>query len=188
VRTDWPFSRPVGLVVLFVLTAFAAPGHALANEPPKPPPDTSSIDQYIEVVPTGGGGVAAGIGAAQSKAVSKRIGTLLSTQGGKDAPTLRAVVSSSVYGAPQQRLHETSAPKKQSPAKTKATKTGKKTTKAKPESHPAAATSASPNVLSAAVSASGGSGSHAFWLLGILVVTTLVALVTAGLRQRARRY
>jgi hypothetical protein len=181
VRTDWPFSRAVALAALFVLTAFAAPGQALAKSPPKPPPDTSAIDQYIEVIPTGGGGVALGVGDAQSTAVSKRIGKLLSTQGGKDAAALRAVVSSSVYGAPQHRLHQTSKSKKQQSTKTKATK-------ATSESHPAAATPASPNVLSAAVSASGGSGSHAFWLLGILVVTTVAALVTAALRQRARRF
>jgi hypothetical protein len=175
VRTDWPLSRAVGLAVLLVLTAFAAPGQALAKTPPKPPPDTSAIDQYIEVVPTGGGGVGLGVGAAQSTAVSKRIGKLLSAKGGKDAATLGAVVSSSVYGAPQQRLHQTSAPKKQATAKTKN------------EPAPKSATPASPSALSAVVSASGGSGSHAFWLLGILVVTTLAALVTAALRQRARR-
>ena len=183
-RTDWPFSRAVGLAVLLVLTAFAAPGQALAKTPPKPPPDTSAIDQYIEVVPTGGGGVGLGVGAAQSTAVSKRIGKLISAQGGKDAATLGAVVSSSVYGAPQQRLHQTSAPKKQPPVKSK-TKTK---AKAKNEPAPKSAAPASPSALSAVVSASGGGGSHAFWLLGILVVTTVAALVTAALRQRARRF
>lgn len=177
-RTDWPLSRAVGLAVLLVLAVFAAPGQALAKTPPKPPPDTSAIDQYVEVVPTGGGGVVLGVGARQSTAVSKRIGKLLSTQGGKDAATLGAMVSSSVYGAPQQRLHQTSAPKKQAPAKTK--------TKAAPTPKPATPTAPSP--LAAVVSASGGSGSHAFWLLAVLVVTTLAALVTAALRQRARRY
>ncbi len=168
----------MGLAVLLVLTAFAAPGQALAKTPPKPPPDTSAIDQYIEVVPTGGGGVGLGVGAAQSTAVSKRIGKLLSAKGGKDAATLGAVVSSSAYGAPQQRLHQTSAPKKQAPAKTKS----------KNEPAPKSAPPAPPRALSAVVSASGGSGSHAFWLLGILVVTTLAALATAALRQRARRF
>jgi hypothetical protein len=182
VRTDWPLSRAVGLAVLLVVTAVAAPGHALAKAPPKPPPDTSAIDQYIEVVPTGGGGVGLGVGAAHSTRVSKRIGKLLSTRGGKDAATLGAVVSSSVYGAPQQRLHETSAPEQQTSAP-------KKHTSGKTQNEPAPkqAAPASPSALSAVVSASGGGGSHAFWLLGILVVTTLAALVTAALRQRARR-
>jgi hypothetical protein len=195
VRTDWPLSRLAGLAVLVLVTAFAAPGQALAAGAPKPPPDTSAIDQYIEVVPTGGGGAAGGVGAPKSKAVSKRIGTLLSTNGGKDAATLRAVVSSSAYGAPQQQLQETSDPEQQAPAKTKPPAKSKPGSKAKHGSKPKAkpvttvrATPGTPSALSAAFSASAGGGSHAFWLLAILLVTTLVALVTAGLRQRARRY
>jgi len=193
VRTDWPLSRLAGLAVLLLVTAFAAPGQSLAAGPPKPPPDTSAIDQYIEVVPTGGGGAAGGIGAPKSKAVSKRIGTLLSTNGGKDAATLRAVVSSSAYGAPQQQLQQTSDPEQQAPAKTKPAAKPKPGSKANHGSKPkpvttAQATPATPSPLSAAFSASGGGGSHAFWLLAIVLVTTLAALVTAGLRQRARRY
>jgi hypothetical protein len=197
VRTDWPLSRLAGLAVLLLVTAFAAPGEALGAGPPKPPPDTSAIDQYIEVVPTGGGGSAGGVGAPKSKSVSKRIGTLLSTNGGKDAATLRAVVSSSAYGAPQQQLQQTSEPEQQAPAKTKPAAKPKPGSKAKHASKPkpkpkpvttVRATPGTPSALSAAFSASAGGGSHAFWLLAIILVTTLGALVTAGLRQRARRY
>jgi len=139
--------------------AFAAPGPALAKHKPGPPPNDSAVSQYIEVVPTADGGVASAVGEPQSKAVASRIRTLLTRKGGADAAKLREIVSSSAYGAPQKRFVQ-----------------------------PHRAVPRSENVLSAAISASGsGASSRALWLFGILVMTTLAALVMAALRQRARR-
>jgi len=163
VRADWSLHRVGGVAILFAAAFLAASGQALAEDPPSPLPPTSAIDQYVESVPTAGGGVANGFGKTRSKALPRRVGALIARDGGADAETLGEIASSSTYGAPQKRL----APKRvvQPPRQA-------------PDSSGA---------LSAAATATGSSGSYALWLVAILVLTTVAALVTAGLRQRATR-
>jgi hypothetical protein len=164
VRAEGSLNRAGGLAILLAVAFLAASAQALAaGRPPAPPPPTSAIDQYIESVPTAGGGVVNGVGKTRSKALPKRVGAAIERQGGADAATLRAIASTSTYGAPQKRI----APKQ--------------------VAHPRREPPESSGALSAAAIATGSSGSHALWLLGILVVTTVAAFVAAGLRQRAQR-
>ena len=156
-RADWSLHRAGGVAIVFAAAFLAASGQALAGDPPSPLPPTSAIDQYIESVPTAGGGVTNGVGKKRAKALPRRVGALIARDGGADAETLGEIASSSTYGAPQKPL----APKRVAPS--------------------------SPSALSAAATATGSSGSYALWLLGILALTTVGAFVAAGLRQRARR-
>ena len=163
-RAEGPLHRAAGVALVLAATVLALPAQAFAKGPPKPPPPpTSAIDQYVESVPTASGGVANGVGKARSKALPRSVGALIERRGGTDAAALRAIATSSAYGAPQKRI----APKRIVQPRREA-----------PDSSGA---------LSAAAIASGSSGSHALWLLGILALTTVSAFVAAGLRQRARR-
>lgn len=149
----------VALVVAFLIAAGTALGAG------SPPPDVSAVSQYVEVVPTGGGGSVSGTDKSRPNSIPARVGTLIVRQGGGEAANLREVVSSSAYGA-QKRFVQTPA----------ASAGGRS---ARPRSS---------DTLAAVISASGsGTDSRAFWLAAILVVSTLTALVTAGLRQRRRR-
>jgi hypothetical protein len=154
-------SRVRGVAAAIVVVLFVAPGAALAKD--SPPSGASAVNQYVEVIPTGGGGVAAGAAGARSNPIPKRVGALIARQGGHDRVKLREVDSSPAYGAPQKR--HTQRPVR-----------------------PRGAAPHSPSALSAAISASGsGTGSHALWLGAILVLSTLGALVAAGMRQRRLR-
>jgi hypothetical protein len=157
VRAEGSLHRAAGIAFIVAATVLALSAQALAADPPKPPPPTSAIDQYIESVPTAGGGVANGVGEQRSKRLSRRVATAIKRDGGADAATLKAITRSSTYGAPQQRL----VPRRDEPG--------------------------SSNALSAAAVATGSSGSHALWLLGIVLLTTVAAVTAAGLRQRAQR-
>ena len=128
----------MGLAIVFAWRFFlAAPGQALAETRRQPPPDTSAIDQYVEGVPTAGGGVANGVGKNRAKALPRRVSALIARDGGSDAETLGEIASSSTYGAPQKPL----APKRVAPN--------------------------SPSALSAAATATGSSGNYALWLVAI---------------------
>ena len=149
-----PRHRVAALAVAVFGALLVAPGLALAGKGQTPPPDVSAVSQYVEVIPTGGGGTASGIEKPHSKVVSKRIRAPLARQGGRDAAKLREVVSSSAFGAPEQRIVQTPRP----------------------------GTANSRDALSAAISAS-GTGSHALWLLAILAATTVAALIITRLSR-----
>jgi hypothetical protein len=135
---------------------------ALAADPPPPvPPGTPSISQYIETVPTSHGGTSPGGGAANPGSLSPVVVAKLSSRPDGVAKRLKALATSSKYGAPQRDLS--------TPARV-----------GSPDPNPA-------NPLSAAVSAvSDGGDGHIFWLLAaLIVVTTTMVWATA---RRLRRY
>lgn len=100
------FWRPRGgfAVAVFVATlGFAASsGAAAAQTAPPPPDDDSSIDQYVEEIPTGSGGVAPGTGAKETQPLAPSVSAQLDQAGGDAA--LQELATSSEAGAPQDDL------------------------------------------------------------------------------------
>ena len=92
-------TRLFGTFLAAVCVALAVPLAAAAQE--KPPP-ISSIQQYIETVPTGGGGAAVGHTQPDkpgSSPAKQRIQELLKAAG-DDASILESIATSRAYGAP----------------------------------------------------------------------------------------
>jgi hypothetical protein len=145
--------------------AFPTPA-ALGDGNPPPPPDTPSIGQYVETVPTAGGGSATGVGIRPRrnlKLLPHRVAQQLAAQPASVAKRLITVATSPVYGAPQKALK---------------TPPGVELRGAAPED-----SNALKGALSAAVNAAGDSGDdHIFWLLAVLIVTTSAMVWTV--RQR----
>jgi hypothetical protein len=139
--------------------ALALPNAALAAEPPAPPPDTPSINQYVEQVPTSRGGSSPAVGKAKVRTLPTQVAANLRAHPDHVTKQLKKVATSSTYGAPQ---HVLSKPAKGG---------------TEPESS---------NALSAAVSAVNDSGdSHLIWLL-LAVVLVTIAMVWAAARPRPR--
>jgi hypothetical protein len=89
------------LTAAALLLAFAGPATAA---PPTPQPAESGVAQYVETVPAGGGASAQGVGKASTSRLSKKLAERIDARGGNDAPALKKLVTSSVYGAPRQSL------------------------------------------------------------------------------------
>ena len=139
--------------------ALALPSGALAAEPPAPPSDTPSIDQYVEQVPTSRGGSSPAVGKAKVQTLPTHVAANLPAHPDQVTKQLKKVATSSTYGAPQRVLSK--------PAKGRA----------EPESS---------NALSAAVNAVNDSGDgNVIWLL-LAVVSVTVAMVWAAARPRPR--
>ena len=173
-----------------IVCVFSAP--AFADETPPPvPPETPSIDQYVETVPTSHGGTSAGIGKPRAKPLPHRITAKIHARSDAVTKSLEVVATSSAYGAPQRDL---SRPAKTSTKQRDLSRPGKTSRKqreerrerpsanpARPSAEPKAA-----NALSAAVSAVSDSGdSHVFWLLAAVVVVTTVMVWATARRHRA---
>jgi hypothetical protein len=139
----------VGLLAL----AVSAPAFAADASPPVPP-STPSIAQYVETVPTSQGGASTGSG---KHANSLPPGVVKKLNAHPDAVTerLKAIATSSAYGAPQQGL-----------------------------SRPAEASAQNP-LAAAASAAADSSDSHIFWLLGAVIVVTTAMVWATARRHRA---
>src|SRR5262245_25375144 len=139
-----------------------APVHAAR---PRPPQDASSITQYVEAVPTAGGGQAVGVGATRSKQLPPRIERQLDQEAGASAGALRKVATSSAYGAPQKRLRPATTKRPVRPDPAEPTKAG------------------GPSVVAAGVRAAGSGGStRAIALLLALMAGITIAAVAAAVR------
>jgi hypothetical protein len=148
--------------------ALVAAAPAFGEEPPPPtPPGTPSISQYVETVPTSSGGASPGVGKSRSKPLPRTVAKRLRARPDAVTQRLRAIATSSVYGAPQRDLTP--------PTKRTSSRGGSEPAPSK-RAEPKAA-----NALSAAVSAVSDSGdSHVFWLLAaVIVVTTTMVWATA---------
>ena len=145
---------------------------ALGDDPPPPaPPETPSISQYVETVPTSHGGSAAGVGKPRSRPLPRNVAAQLGTRSDPITQRLKEVATSSVYGAPQRDLSR--------PQRDLSRPTSARTKTAQPK----AASS-----LSAAVSAVSDSGdSHVFWLLAAVIVVTTAMVWATARRHRAQR-
>lgn len=95
-----PRRVPRGPIVLIVLLALLTGGPAaLAQDP-----NESAVDQYTEMVPTGGGGKAPSAEKEKLDELPSHVSDQIELQGGQDAAALTKVATSSTFGAPQHEL------------------------------------------------------------------------------------
>lgn len=141
-----------------------------------PPPGDAGISQYVETVPTSGGGQVAGSG-GKHKPLTPAQRTALRKKGGKDAGVLNRLSTSSAYGAPQKSLSAAS--------------TAKQTAKSAPQQSGAGATTATTTTIGRSASSSGASsgsgGSRLPLLLAIVAAAAVLATIAAAIVQRRHR-
>jgi hypothetical protein len=130
-----------------------APG-ALADDT-SPPPGTPSIGQYVETVPTARGGATAGVGGTQAGQLSPAVARRLDAMNDPIARRLKAIATSSAYGAPQEGSSSTGT-----------------------------ASAAGP-FSAAITAVSGSSDTRIFWLLGAVIAVTTAMLWATARRHRA---
>ena len=181
--------RKTIVLIAALLGAGAATPLASAQETP-PPPEGPAIDQYVETLPSGGGGQAVGVGKARTKPLSHHAAKKLTRTATPLAPKLKSIATSSSYGAPQQTLPRRS-PTPAKPAAKPKPRTKPRVTHAEPQATPA--TPATPvrssdaergTALSAAVSAAtAGSDRGPVILLGVIVLLTTAAALVAAARR-----
>ena len=156
---------PLSTFLFLVVLAGASAGWAgAANKPPKP--GASAVSQYVEMLPTGSGSVAAGAkGNTTPTPLAPTARRALRSVGGRTAAALTTVATSHAYGAPDRAIKREPKPAAgQSPQK------------------PASLASA----LSSVAVTSNASGSGQTVLLLILIPLTAVAMLAARvLRQRS---
>lgn len=179
--------RSVALVAGLLLLV---PGSALAKNGPGNPGSSAAVQQYVEQIPTSTGSHATGFGKTKTKPLAPAVQHRLTSQGGRDAPLLQQVATSSAYGAPQQTLR-TSVPVRHHP---KAVRRGGR---AKPAPYAPPARARLPDTRtkptpSRALSAVGsvvtdGSDGRLIALAIFLAAITATALGVAAYRQRAQR-
>jgi hypothetical protein len=150
-----------GGLALIAVGSLALVGPAAAQDPRKePPPDVSSIEQYIENIPTSRGSRAAGAGNGAGQPLAPEARQRLDEAGGADAAALEQIATSPAYGAPERPLRPT-----------KKTQTR--------DDDPSLGGAAS-----AAISSPGGGGEWRLGVLGGFIVATTAALGTAAYRRR----
>jgi hypothetical protein len=150
----------LALVVAGALT-LAAPA-AGQSPPEEPPPGVSSIDQYIEQIPTSRGSRVAGTGKGKGVPLSPPARRRLLEQGGRDAAALERIATSPAYGAPERPLRKSR--KIVRPRREDDASVGK--------------------AVSAAVSAPGEGGEWRLGVLAVALVATTGALGVAAYRRR----
>jgi hypothetical protein len=141
---------------------FSAPAGA-QNPPEEPPPDVSSIEQYIEQIPTSRGPRVGGTGDGKGQPLSRQARRQLQEQGGRDAAALERIATSPAYGAPERPLRK-SRELVRRPGEDDASLGG---------------------ALSAAVSAPGEGGEWRLGVLAAFLVATTGALGAAAYRRRS---
>jgi hypothetical protein len=173
-----------------IVCVFSAP--AFADETPPPvPPETPSIDQYVETVPTSHGGTSAGIGKPRAKPLPHRITAKIHARSDAVTKSLEVVATSSAYGAPQRDLSRPAKTSRKQRDLSRPAKTSRKQReerRERPSANPArpSAEPKAANALSAAVSAVSDSGdSHVFWLLAAVIVVTTAMVWATARRHRA---
>lgn len=146
---------PLALTVAAVVAGAIAAG--TADAAPPPPPGDSAVAQYVEMIPTAGGGSASGASTGPSASIPAGLAKRIN-KAGKDASVLTRVVSSPALGAPPRGPWGRTEPRLPS--------TG------------------SPNAL-AALSDVGSRGVvlGLFVAMGLILVATIAAAVTAGRRR-----
>ena len=170
-RRSVPRRRVLAFAAIVGATLLAASAPAHAQLPGGP----GAVDQYVEDVPTGGGSSHPTAEAPSSTPAPSGVQQQIETPGGSDAPLLTQVVSSSTYGAPQERA----AGKGGGGSSAERMERGGELPEA------VSSGTESSGVVSSAVTAVEGSDSRR--LLGLLLAllgVTAAAVVAVGLRQR----
>jgi hypothetical protein len=147
--------RARGLIVLLALTlamTFASVASAQEND--------AAVDEYAEIVPTGEGEAAPANKEEESRPLPASIVQQVESEGGADAPILKRVATSSVYGAPQRSVREAGVGS-------------------------GGASDVSPSTVSTVVGlvTDGGSGGRFGGLLIVMLLTGILAVGLAGYRQ-----
>ena len=148
--------------------AFAVAPAALAAKPKPPGSGAAAVSQYVEQIPTSSGPRATGFGTREVKPLPRKIERKLVRQGGRDAPLLKEIATSSTYGAPTRKLKTPKKVKLPTPKEVQQTSPTK--------------------TLSAGVSVvTDGSDTRLIVLAIVLAAISLLAVASAALRQRAGR-
>jgi hypothetical protein len=129
----------------------------------------SSVQQYVEQIPTSCGSKATGTG-NETRKIPKSIESKIDAQGGDDAQLLKAVVSESKYGAPKTKIK----PQKQ-------TTKGHRAILSDSESRQSSPLAASLGVIT------DGSDARLIALVGMMVAIAAIVLVSALRRRRITR-
>jgi hypothetical protein len=149
------------LVVAAAALSLVLPA-AAQNPPEEPPPGVSSIDQYIEQIPTSRGSRVAGAGDGKGQPLSRKARRALREQGGPDAAALERIATSPAYGAPERPLRKS-----------------RELVRTPSDDDPSLAAA-----LSAAVSAPGEGGGWRLGVLAVVLLATTVGLAAVAYRQR----
>jgi hypothetical protein len=127
----------------------------------------AAVSQYVEVVPTGGGGAAVGVGTSKRTPLPEATRQAVRHQGGQVAPRLATIATSSAYGEPTRSLRIRPDQRRGPVAQALDPKR-----------------SASPSVPSVgSITLGGGSSQRLYVLAAVLAVTTCL-IVVATLRRR----
>lgn len=158
--------------------AFVTPATGTAAAHP-PSGNEPGVAQYTEMLPSAGGGQAAG-SSTQSHKLPAAIQAKLKREGGSAASSLEVIASSAAYGAPQ-ATHQSkpaTAPTKSAGKGSKAIGKGAKTA-----GHRAVADQANASAASAAAT-SAGHGYVLAVVLALVLLTVAAATVTFARRRR----
>jgi hypothetical protein len=136
----------------------ASAGSAVAAGPPPP-----AIAQYVETLPTAGGGAVSGYGKTHVLKLPRSVTRRVDEQAGEQAGALKALATSSQFGAPQSTLR----PRKHAPK-------ARATTPSAPSKQAAAS---APLVTS-------GSGNGSIVVLAVLLAVLTAAMIAVSLRSR----
>ena len=160
-RHSLTFGIVVGMAALAVAPSAPAKGK------PKPPGSgAAAVSQYVEQIPTSSGPRATGFGKREVKPLPRTIERKLVRQGGRDAPLLKEIATSSTYGAPTRKLKTSKKVKLPTPKEIQRTSPTK--------------------TLSAGVSVvTDGSDGRLIALAIVLVLISVLSIVSAAVRQRA---
>jgi hypothetical protein len=151
-----------GTFLVIAVALAMAPPTAAQNPPEEPPSGVSSIDQYIEQIPTSRGSRMAGQGDGQGQPLSPQARRALREHGGSDAAALERIATSPAYGAPERPLR-------------------KSRNMVRPPTEDDASLR---RALSAAIEAPGEGGEWRLGVLAVVLVTTTAGLGTAAFLRR----
>jgi hypothetical protein len=163
--------RRAGVALVIAALAFAAPAPA-QSPPEEPPPGVSSIDQYIEQIPTSRGSRVAGAGNRKGQPLPPQVRRQLREQGGADAAALERIATSPAYGAPERPLNRASE---------RSRRKSRELVRV-----PRDDDSSLGGALSAAASATGEDGGWRLGVLGGVLLATTAGLCAAAYRRRGR--
>jgi hypothetical protein len=108
-RNSRLWRRTFSALLSVVVVAGALAGWAgAASKPPKP--GASAVSQYVEMLPTGSGSVAAGTKGSSPAPLPPTARQALLSVGGQTAAALKTVATSPAYGAPAHTTNHKSKP------------------------------------------------------------------------------
>jgi len=174
------------IAALVVASPLVAAPVALAGDPPRPPASNGAIGVYVEQIPTSKGPVHAGGSNNSAPGLPPRVEKKVDAQSKADADRLRAIATSSGYGAPQTTLPTTTAAEKPKaiPKPGPSTKPAESPQTAVEQATPR---SAGESAAAASPTADHKEGSNLVPVLAVVAALGLIGLALAVGRGRLRR-